>query len=145
MTFRLEIDVTAPAAEAFAFVADFTTTPRWYSAVQRVEHVRGSGGLGTQYSVHRALPTGPAVNLVEVTGYVEGQEITFTSVTGPTPFSYRYRILPAPLGARLVLEGSISADGLPGIARLLSPVAERLFKRGMQDNLGALRALLQRS
>lgn len=143
MTFRLDIDVTAPAAEVFTFVADFSTTPRWYSAVQRVEHVRGSGDLGTQYSVHRTLPTGSVVNVVEVTSYVEGEEVTFTSITGPTPFVYRYRIAPGPLGSRLVLEGSISTEGLPGVAKLLSPVAERLFKRGMQDNLGALRDLLE--
>jgi hypothetical protein len=144
MTFTLDLDIAATPAEVFAFVADFTTTPQWYSAVQRVELVRGNGGVGTEYALHRRLPTGAAVNTVAVTSYLEGQEITLTSVDGPTPFTYRYRVRPGPSGARLQLEGTISATGLSGPARLLGPVAERLFKRGMRDNLGTLREILQR-
>jgi len=29
MTFHLNLDIAAPAAEVFDFVADFTTMPRW--------------------------------------------------------------------------------------------------------------------
>ncbi len=144
MTFTLDLDIAAAPAKVFGFVADFTTTPQWYSAVQRVEHLRGVGGVGTEYAVHRRLPTGPAVNTVAVTGYLEGQEIAFTSVDGPTPFTYRYRVQPAPRGARLELEGAISAAGLPWPTRLLGPLAERIFEHGMRSNLGTLKALLER-
>ena len=143
MTFTLELDVAAAPDDVFSFVADFASTPRWYSAVQRVERLHGSGGVGTQYSVHRRLPSGPTVNIVEVSGFVDGQEVTFTSVDGPTPSTYRYRVLSTPLGSRLLLEGTISAAGLPGPARLLGPVAEQLFKRGMNDNLGTLKRILE--
>ena len=144
MTFTLELDVAAAPEAVFRFVADFTTTPQWYSAVQRVEHVQGTGGAGTRYTVHRRLPTGPVVNLVEVTSRTDGEEITFTSIDGPTPFSYRYRVRSAPHGARLELEGAISAAGLPAPARLLGPLAERVFARGMRENLGTLKGLLER-
>jgi hypothetical protein len=144
MTFTLDLDIAATPAKVFAFVADFTTTPQWYSAVQRVDLVHGGGGVGTEYALHRRLPTGDVVNTVAVTSYTEGQEITLTSVDGPTPFTYRYRVDPAPHGARLQLEGTISAAGLTGAARFLGPVAERFFKRGMRDNLGTLKEILQR-
>lgn len=144
MTFTLDLDIAATPEKVFSFVADFATTPQWYSAVQRVERVRGAVGVGTQYAVHRQLPTGAAVNTVEVTSYLAGQEITFTSIDGPTPFTYQYRVQPARHGTRLQLEGTISAAGLPGPARLLGPVAEQLFKRGMRDNLGTLKEMLQR-
>jgi uncharacterized protein YndB with AHSA1/START domain len=144
MTFTLELDIAAAPADVFTFVADFATTPRWYSAVQRVERVGGDGGIGTRYTVHRHLPTGAVTNGVVVTRYEEGREITFTSVDGPTPFTYRYRVHSAPQGTRLQLEGTISTAGLPGPARLLGPVAEQLFKRGMRDNLSALRGMLER-
>ncbi|MDT0157124.1 SRPBCC family protein [Microbacterium sp. ARD32] len=143
MTFTLELDVLADPAEVFRFVADFTSTPRWYSAVQHVSHVTGNGGAGTQYEVHRRLPSGPAVNTVEVADYTEGRVVTFASVAGPTPFAYRYEMHPAGRGTRLQLEGSISAEGLPGMGHLLGPLAEPLFRRGMQENLGTLKALLQ--
>jgi uncharacterized protein YndB with AHSA1/START domain len=143
MSFTLNLDIAATPEEVFSFIADFANTPKWYSAVQRVERVSGPGGVGTEYAVHRQLPTGAVVNNVVVTSYIEGQEITFTSVTGPTPFTYRYRVHSAPLGARLELEGTICAAGLSGPARFLGPAAERLFKRGMRDNLGALKEILQ--
>ena len=100
--------------------------------------------MGTRYSVYRRLPSGPVVNVVEVIGYTQGKEVAFTSVEGPTPFTYRYRVEPTSSGTRLELEGAISAAGLPGLARLLGPAAERLFKHGMQENLGVLKELLER-
>lgn len=144
MTFTLDLEIATPLEKVFDFIADFTNTPKWYSAVQRVERVSGSGRLGTLYEVHRQLPSGAVVNTVAVTSYIEGQEITFASVEGPTPFTYRYQVRSTPNGTTLELEGSISADGLPGPARLLGPLAERLFKNGMRENLGALKQILQR-
>ena len=143
MTFQLDLDIAAPAEKVFGFVADFTTMPRWYSAVQRVERVGGTRGLGTRYSVYRNLPGGPARNEVSITEYAEGEELTFTSLSGPTPFTYRYLVQPSRNTTRLILEGTISAAGLPGPAALLGPLAERLFKGGMRDNLGTLKHLLE--
>jgi uncharacterized membrane protein len=143
MTFELTVDIAAPAPRVFAFVADFTTMPRWYSAVRRVERVDGTGGVGTRYEVHRDLPGGAALNEVAITSLVDGQEVTFTSLSGPTPFTYRYRVEPRGDATRLVLEGTISGAGLPGPAGLLGPLAEKLFKRGMRDNIGTLAAILE--
>jgi uncharacterized protein YndB with AHSA1/START domain len=143
MTFVLSLDIVAPPARVFEFVADFTTMPRWYSAVRRVLVVEGTGDLGTRYEVHRDLPGGAAVNDVAITSYSNGEEVTFTSLSGPTPFVYRYRVQPVREATRLTLEGTISASGLSGPAALLGPLAERLFKRGMRDNLGTLKRILE--
>jgi uncharacterized protein YndB with AHSA1/START domain len=144
MTFHLTIDIAAPPADVFEFVADFTTMPRWYSAVQRVDLLSGTTGLGTRYSVHRNLPGGAARNDVEVTTYDAGREVTFTSLSGPTPFVYRYLVEANGDATQLTLEGTISGAGLPGAAALLGPLAERVFKRGMRDNLGELKKILER-
>ncbi|GAA4245283.1 hypothetical protein GCM10022255_012000 [Dactylosporangium darangshiense] len=144
MTFQLNLDVAAPPARVFEFVADFTTMPRWYSAVQRVQRVEGSGGLGTRYEVYRDLPGGPALNEVAITGYSDGEEVTFTSLSGPTPFVYQYLVQPVRDATRLILDGTISGAGLRGPAAFLGPLAEGLFKRGMRDNLGTLKGILER-
>ncbi|MFJ9029488.1 SRPBCC family protein [Streptomyces sp. NPDC102274] len=143
MTFELSLDVIAPPARVFAFVADFTTMPRWYAAVRRVRRVEGTGGLGTRYEVHRDLPGGAVLNDLAITSYSDGDEVTFTSLSGPTPFVYRYRVQPVRDATQLTLEGTISAAGLPGPAGHLGPLAERLFKRGMRDNLGTLKRILE--
>ena len=144
MTFQLRLDIAASPDTVFDFVADFTTMPRWYSAVQRVDRIAGTSGLGTRYAVHRTLPGGPARNEVEVTTYESGREVTFTSLSGPTPFVYHYLVEPDSDLTRLTLEGTISGAGLTGPAALLGPLAEGLFKRGMRDNLGVLQEILER-
>jgi uncharacterized protein YndB with AHSA1/START domain len=144
MTFQLRLDIAAPPASVFEFLADFTTMARWYSAVQRVDRIDGAGGLGTRYEVHRQLPGGPARNEVEITAYETGREVTFTSLRGPTPFVYRYLVEPDGDATQLTLEGTISGAGLTGPAALLGPLAEGIFKRGMRDNLGALKEILER-
>jgi len=48
MTFQLSLDIAASPATVFDFIADFTTMPRWYSAVQRVDRIGGTTGLGTR-------------------------------------------------------------------------------------------------
>ncbi len=143
MTFTLNLDIVAPPSRVFEFVADFTTMPRWYSAVQRVQRVEGTGGLGTRYEVYRDLPGGTARNDVAITSYSSGEEVTFTSLSGPTPFVYQYRVQPVEDSTRLTLEGTISPSGLPGPAAHLGPLAEGLFKRGMRNNLGTLTRILE--
>ena len=145
MAFQLSLDIAAPPAKVFDFVADFTTMPKWYSAVQRIERTGNTSGLGTHYTVHRQLPGAAARNEVQITSYDIGREVTFTSLSGPTPFVYRYLVEPmGPNATRLTLEGTISGAGLTGPAALLGPLAEGLFKRGMRDNLGALKEILER-
>jgi uncharacterized protein YndB with AHSA1/START domain len=144
VSFQLSLDIAATPSTVFDFVADFTTMPRWYSAVQGVQRLNSAIGRGARYEVHRQLPGGGARNEVEVTSYVSGREVTFTSMSGPTPFVYRYLVEGNSAAARLTLQGTISGAGLTGPAALLGPLAERLFRRGMEDNLEVLKGLLER-
>ena len=145
MVFHLAITIAAPPAVVFEVVSDILTMPRWYSAVESVQLIEDTSRSDSRYAVHRRLPTGRARNEVRMTSYIPDAEVTFSSVSGPTPFTYRYRVAPADSGTLLRLDGSITAAGLPGAAALLSPLAEQLFGRGMQDNLRQLKALIERN
>jgi uncharacterized membrane protein len=143
VTFEVSVDIVAPPIRVFEFVADFSTMPKWHSAVHSVMRVCGTGELGTQYEVRRQLLGRSAVNVVEVTSYAPGEVIAFTSLRGPTPFVYRYGVHPLAAATRLTLEGTIGASGLPGPSAFLGQLVERLFTRGMRDNLGTLRTILE--
>lgn len=145
MAFHLTTAIAAAPAAVFDFVADLSTMPQWYSAVESVHLVDGSSLRDARYVVHRSLPTGAARNEVRVASYIPHTEITFSSVSGPTPFTYRYRVSPAPPGTLLQLDGTITAAGLPGPAALLGPLAERIFGRGMRDNLRQLKTIVERN
>jgi uncharacterized membrane protein len=143
MTFHLTTAIAAPPTVVFDFVSDLSTMPRWYSAVESVHLIEGSSRFDARYAVHRRLPTGKARNEVRVTSYISDTEVTFSSVSGPTPFTYRYRVSPTSPGTLLQLDGSITAAGLPGPAALLSPVAEQIFGRGMRENLRQLKTIIE--
>jgi len=89
--------------------------------VRQVTRVGGTRGLGTRYELY--LP-GPARNEVSITEYAAGEEVTFTSLSGPAPFTYRYLVRPSGDTTRVTLEGTISAAGLTGPAALLGPLAQ---------------------
>jgi uncharacterized membrane protein len=139
MSFQITLDIRRPLPEVFAFLADFRNMPRWYEAVEQVTASADS----SHFHLVRSLPGGRAHNDVEMTSYLQDEEVTFASINGPTPFRYRYRFDPLAAGTRLTLDGSISGQGLPGPAAHLGRLAERLFSQGMKKNLVELRRILE--
>jgi uncharacterized protein YndB with AHSA1/START domain len=142
--FELEREIGRAPQFVWAALSDVRRTPEWYEAVSRVVPLGdGVAELGARFELHRSLPSGPVVNVVEITEYVPLERFTLASRTGPTPFTYRYSLSPSGSGTRLVLHGDISADGLPGPAARLGVLATALFKNGMRTNLAALARLIE--
>lgn len=142
--FTIDIDVEAPQETVFSYIADGSRTPEWYEAIQTASKTsEGPTVEGTRYTFTRVLPQGEVVNEVEVSEFREPDRVTFTSMSGPTPFVYRYRIEPSGTGSRVTLAGTITGEGLRGPAALLAPLAGKFFERGMAKNLKALKARLE--
>jgi uncharacterized protein YndB with AHSA1/START domain len=145
-TFQITVDIGRLPAEVFAIVAQPPTMPRWYEAVDDVtEATDGPSGLGARYDVVRSLPGGPVHNEVELTEHQPDRRVTLESVSGPTPFRYRYTLEPTAEGTRLTLDGDISSAGLPGPMGKLDGLATQLFKRGMRHNLNQLKRIIEAS
>lgn len=143
--FTIDIEIDAPQEAVFNYIADGSRTPEWYEAVQTASKTTdGPTQEGTRYTFARVLPQGEVVNEVEVSEFFEPRVVAFSSVSGPTPFVYRYRVEPSGSGSKVTLEGSITGEGLRGAAALLSPLAGKFFARGMAQNLKALKARLER-
>lgn len=142
--FTIDIDVDAPQQTVFHYLADGTRTPEWYEAVRSANKTsEGSSGKGTRFRFTRVLPQGQVVNEVEISEFREPDLVTYASRSGPTPFVYRYRIEPTAAGSRVILEGSITGEGVTGPAALLAPFAGKFFARGMTENLKTLKTRLE--
>jgi hypothetical protein len=142
--FVIETDIDKDPATVFSRLARVEDTPQWYSAVQRVELIAGpASGLGAHYRFTRQLPSGRAVNEVEITEFVQTSIVTLQSRSGPTPFTYRYVLQPKQAATRLRLEGEISGEGLGGPLALLGPLASTLFERGMRTNIATFKRLVE--
>jgi uncharacterized protein YndB with AHSA1/START domain len=145
-TFHAAVDIGRPHAEVFAFVAEPRNMPLWYEPVDQVTRATdGPGGPGARYDVVRSLPGGRAHNEVELTEHRPDRRVTLESVSGPTPFRYRYTLEPTAEGTRLTLDASISSAGLPGPMGRLDRLATMLFERGMRQNLNHLKRLIEAS
>jgi hypothetical protein len=64
----------------------------------------------------------------------------FGTNEGPTPFGYSYTLESLGDSTKITLAAEIN---LSGVLRALSPIATHSFKKGMQDNLKALAAILE--
>lgn len=142
--FTIEINIDRPPHVVFGYLAQVENAPKWYSAVEKADKLTSSPvSAGTRYRFLRRLPTGPAINDVEVIEFVPNSILTLASRSGPTPFTYRYRLSPLDKKTHLRLDGNISSEGLGRGFALLAPLAQRLFKRGMRANLTTLKRLLE--
>lgn len=142
-TFETSVWIKRPIEEVFVHVADPLGFPEWNSAVQSVWKIHGHDGeAGSTYTMLRELRGGRVDNELEVVASEPPVEFAIRTMSGPTPFLYRYRFS-AENGETVVrLSGAFD---LGGAAALLGPLAGRAVKRGVDDNLAALKRTLETS
>ena len=141
IAFETSVRIVRPTEEVFDYVSDPGTFPRWNSAVQAVRSLSGDDGVErSRYVMERDLPGGRAVNELEVVTHDRPTEFAVRTISGPTPFGYRYRFA-GENGATVVrLDAEVELDG---IASLLAPVAGRAIKRGVDANFRVLKEVLE--
>jgi len=96
-------------------------------------------GTPDHHVMRRQLPTGLAINEIAVTAKRPDQMILRT-ITGPTPFVYRYAFESTSTGTRITLRAEMEVGG---IARLAGPLAAQGLRRGVDANLSSLRDILE--
>jgi hypothetical protein len=90
--------------------------------------------------MERELPTGRAVNELEVVAREWPSEFAIRTTTGPTPFLYRYGFSSDNNETVVQLNAEIDVNGP---AALLPELARRGVKKGVDDNLATLKQILE--
>jgi uncharacterized protein YndB with AHSA1/START domain len=141
ITFETITRINRPIEEVFAYVSDPRNFPRWNSAVQAVRKTSaGDTGVASSYLMERALPTGRAVNELEVVTREWPREFAIRTTAGPTPFRYRYGF--SAENSETVVHLYAEVD-LNGPAALLPRLARRAVKKGVDDNFATLKQILE--
>ena len=141
IAFESEVRIDRPIEEVFAYVSDPLDFPRWNSAVRSMRKTSmGENGVAATYSMERDLPTGRAVNELEIVARERPREFAIRTITGPTPFVYRYRFS-AENGETLVrLDAEVE---LAGAVAFMPQLARRAVKKGVDDNFATLKGILE--
>ena len=143
-SFKIDIEINRDVRTVFRVLSDVRAMPHWYEAVKQVVPLTPTtSGLGARFEIGRVLPSGSVHNEVVVADYVADELFTIESVSGPTPFRYRYSLEPSGQKTRLRLEGQITGEGLPGPLGHIDTLTTQLFKRGMGENLRKLSDLIE--
>lgn len=139
--FEISVWIERPVDEVFAYVSEPENFPRWNSAVRTVRKTSsGDDPVGSTYAMTRQLPSGQAENELEVTAYERPRQFTIRTLSGPTPFVYRYALARSDGGTLLELDAEVE---LPAPAALVGPLARRAVKRGVDENFATLKRILE--
>ncbi len=141
IAFATDVRIDRPIEQVFAYVAEPLNFPRWNSAVQAVRKTSaGQTGVGSAYSIERGLPTGRAVNELEIVASEPPRTFAIRTTAGPTPFLYRYEFSAENGETVMKLDAQIE---LPGAGAFVPPLARRLVKKGVAENFATLKQILE--
>jgi uncharacterized protein YndB with AHSA1/START domain len=141
IAFETNVRIDRPVEEVFAYVSEPLNFPRWNWAVESMRKTSaGQEGVGSRYVMERELPTGHAINELNVVASEPPREFAIRATTGPTPFLYRYRFASA--NGETIVHHDAEVE-LPGPATLLPQVARRAVRNGVDQNLATLKQILE--
>jgi uncharacterized protein YndB with AHSA1/START domain len=135
------IRIERPLDEVFAYVSEPRNLPQWNSAVRSVRQISrdDAGALGSSYRMERELPTGKAVNTLEVVALKRPAEFAMRTTSGPTPFRYQFRF--SSEGRATIVDVDTEAE--LGTPALLTPLARLAVRSGVDHNLAPLKAIVE--
>jgi uncharacterized protein YndB with AHSA1/START domain len=136
IAFEADVRIGRPVEEVFTYVSNPGNFPHWNSAVSAVREREP----GSTYVMERQLPTGLAVNELNIVTRERPREFAIRTTSGPTPFVYVYRFSAEDGETVVTLDAEVK---LEGVASLLPQLARRAVKRGVDDNFTTLKRILE--
>src|SRR5918996_846041 len=101
MRFENAVTIQRPAAEVFAYLADFENVPAWNNAiVETRKTTEASVGVGTTYRQVRKLPR-PSEETFEVTEFEPPRRLSAEGTFGPFLGRFMYVLDPEGQGTRV--------------------------------------------
>jgi uncharacterized protein YndB with AHSA1/START domain len=141
IAFQTSIGIERSIEDVFAYVSEPANLPAWNSAVRSVQPTSAaSNATGSTYAMERLLPTGAAMNKLEIIMSEPPHRFAIRATDGPTPFAYRYDFIAEDSGTILQVDAQVD---LPGLAAVFSQLTKLAVKSGVDDNLATLKTILE--
>jgi hypothetical protein len=139
--FEETVDIEAPVDSVFEVVADPRNDPRWCPRVVWCEQREGTGpGNGARYEAfHRPTLQRPHRRWIDVVSFEARKRMRSIQEDEVAVFDITYRLTSTSRGTRLTQRDEIEWK----VPRLFQPIAKRIVRRHMGDQLGTLKALIE--
>lgn len=142
LTIQTGIDLTAPAAEVFDFVADHTNAPRWQKGLHEVRRITpGPLGVGTEHEFARRFAGMRIVSRNRFIEYEPGRFVSFEVPSGNITGVASYRVEPTGTNTSRLI--STVDFAVAGPARFATPLLALIFKRASEKDEATLESLLE--
>lgn len=136
------VETSAPTAEVFDFLADFTTTEQWDPGTVSTERVSGDGGVGTTYA-NTSRFLGRTTDLTYVVkAYEPGTRIVLRGENKTVVAHDTMTFAPTATGGTSVRY--VAEFEMKGIARIVAPLLKPAFARLGDTASAQLRSTLGR-
>ncbi|MGL4574478.1 MAG: SRPBCC family protein [Burkholderiaceae bacterium] len=137
------IEIAKPLEDVFAFTSNVENDVKWRTNVQSLRNLTPPPtGVGTR-SVETLQVLGkPLETVTEVVEFVPNQKIARKTVSGATPVATLRQYEPIAGGTRFTYAVSVDVNGVL-LFRLLKPAMKIWYQRKTEQQLQALRALLE--
>jgi uncharacterized protein YndB with AHSA1/START domain len=141
LQFTNTIEIERPQAEVFAYISDLEHTPEWNWAISETRKTSpGPIGVGTTYKQTRTVPN-VATEDLEITALEPDELLEVSGELASLPAHLSYRLHSSAHGTTIVNTIEVHPRGP---LRLLAPVAGRRIQQAVAQNLGVLKARLER-
>jgi uncharacterized protein YndB with AHSA1/START domain len=142
MRVERSMTIARPPAEVLRFVADVRNDPSWHTDVLEVQSSTDVVGVGTVFTVKVKPSMGVSGGTMTVTRLEPGRLVEFSGRMGKMRPTVTEICEPESGGTKVTRR--IEMD-LPGVMRLMSPLAQRMIGKGNERFLGNLKRVLERS
>ena len=142
ITFTNTVNIDRPITEVFTYLSDLEHTPEWNWAITETKKITpGPVSVGTRYVQTRSLPK-TATEDLEVTSLELNRRIEIRGTLAALPAHLTYQLDREGTGTRLTNTIELEPQGA---LRLAGPFVRGRIKQAVADNLGELKARLERS
>ena len=140
-SFECGLEIHQPIELVFDFVADPRRDPLWCPRVRSCRQVEGDGpAVGARYEVfHNPTFQRPHLRHIEVTEFARPNRIRSRQEDHVGLFEISYELSSEPEGTRILQHDDIEWR----IPRAYLPIATRIVRRHMRDQLQRLKRLLE--
>jgi uncharacterized protein YndB with AHSA1/START domain len=139
-SFTIVIEISRPAHQVFAFLADLKNVPKWNYAITETRKTSpGEVGVGTTYEQTRSIPT-PSREHLTITDFQPDRHLAVEGTLARYPARLEYAVDEHDGATRLT--NTVDLE-LTGAARLLGGVAAGRIRSAVAENLEVLKTLLE--